>query len=988
MQTRLVFGVMAFALWGMPSAAAERSNVDSEPALVIETGVHTAAVRRIAANPGATLVVTVSDDKTARVWELATGKLLRVLRVPVGADEVGRLYAAAISPDGAHVAVAGTTAAPAGVHRIYRFGLPDGGVEGVIDARGGDIKNLAWSPHGDMLAAVYAREPALRLFRADGTLVAEQKLPADAYGLSWPAEGPLAVTAFDAKLRVFRAGEAGLVPLLEAPLRLPDPVSVRHSPDGSLLAIGYFSRAELGGGKRAAAVDVVDASSGVVRRRFDFDDVPFGNLMNVAWSADGRSLLAAGTGYRVPRSVIVKQIGWPDARAQESTLPHDSVLDLAALPDGRVAFADFDGAWGLLQDPGSGSQAGAPTARFWSASVLRSNADASVVGWSFDPGGARIAFNLEQRRWIDGEPSPALKPADVVDRRISVAEWENTRVPKVAGNAIALLPNELSRAIAMLPDRTSFVLAAGRSLRHLDASGKPLWALPMPTETRAVNVSADGKRLVAAMADGTLRWRRMSDGELLLSLLPLRDGRWVLWTESGYFDASAGAEELLGWLVPRPGGERADYFDVSRFRDRYYRPDVIDRVLATGDSRLALAQADDGRRAAQVDRSLPVPPAAPAAPVAPIIASLPPVVTLTTPSTLQPASDTISIDYKVFLPGAAALTGISVRVDGRPLEVASAPVAKTEANGEQAGRVTLNAAKSEGTIQVFAQNTNGISAPATVTFRQPARPAPAPAPQVDKRPTLFLLAVGVSRYADPDLSLGLPAKDATDFAHMLEQQQGRFYKRVESRVMTDAQATRAAVLDGLKWLQAATTPADVGILFIAGHGVTDAADTYFFLPHDVKVDRMAGSAISDTQLRQTLAAMKGKSLFFVDTCFSGKSVGQFAHRDIARLANTLSSAEMGVVVFSASAPRQESLENQAWGNGAFTRALVQGLSGDADFRREGVVTHKGLDYFVAHEVKSLTQGRQTPVTAVPNGVSDFGLAAVGVANQDSSGATR
>ena len=122
--------------------------------------------------------------------------------------------------------------------------------------------------------------------------------------------------------------------------------------------------------------------------------------------------------------------------------------------------------------------------------------------------------------------------------------------------------------------------------------------------------------------------------------------------------------------------------------------------------------------------------------------------------------------------------------------------------------------------------------------------------------------------------------------------------------------------------------------------------------------------------------MKGRSLFFVDTCFSGKSLGRFPPRDLVRMANSFSSADAGVVVFAASAPQQESLELDAWGNGAFTKALVEGLSGRADFRREGQVTHKGLDYFVAHEVAQLTKGRQTPVTTVPSALGDFGIAAV------------
>jgi len=240
----------------------------------------------------------------------------------------------------------------------------------------------------------------------------------------------------------------------------------------------------------------------------------------------------------------------------------------------------------------------------------------------------------------------------------------------------------------------------------------------------------------------------------------------------------------------------------------------------------------------------------------------------------------------------------------------------------------------------------------------------------------------VSRYANPEFNLGLAAKDARDFAKSMERQQGLYYKKVEARVLVDEQATRAAVLQGLRWLQNVSTPEDVAILFVAGHGVADAADVYHFLPHDMKENQLSQTAVSETQLRSTLASIRGRALFFVDTCFSGKSVGKFTRRELTRMANGLASAELGVIVFSGSAPRQESLEDPAWGNGAFTKALVEGLAGRADFRREGVVTHKGLDYYVAHEVRTLTGGRQTPVTAVPNGISDFPLAALSAAASD------
>src|SRR5262249_22101695 len=55
----------------------------TEAILRIETGQHNATIHRIDADAANRFVVTASDDKTARVWSLLDGRLLRVLRLPI-----------------------------------------------------------------------------------------------------------------------------------------------------------------------------------------------------------------------------------------------------------------------------------------------------------------------------------------------------------------------------------------------------------------------------------------------------------------------------------------------------------------------------------------------------------------------------------------------------------------------------------------------------------------------------------------------------------------------------------------------------------------------------------------------------------------------------------------------------------------------------------------------------------------------------------------
>jgi uncharacterized caspase-like protein len=92
--------------------------------------------------------------------------------------------------------------------------------------------------------------------------------------------------------------------------------------------------------------------------------------------------------------------------------------------------------------------------------------------------------------------------------------------------------------------------------------------------------------------------------------------------------------------------------------------------------------------------------------------------------------------------------------------------------------------------------------------------------------------------------------------------------------------------------------------------------------------------------------------------------------------NELASSENNIVVFASSTGKQYSLENSSWGNGAFTKALVEGLRGEADLKRRGRITYKQLDAYVSDRVEELTSGAQTPVTPVLQGVADFTIAEV------------
>src|SRR4051794_10912736 len=94
-------------LLGIPGWVQAAEEKKDRPFLVLDAGGHTDQVTRVFFTPDGKEVITVSKDKTIRLWDAASGEVLRVLRPPIGEGREGMLYAAALSPDGKMLAVGG-----------------------------------------------------------------------------------------------------------------------------------------------------------------------------------------------------------------------------------------------------------------------------------------------------------------------------------------------------------------------------------------------------------------------------------------------------------------------------------------------------------------------------------------------------------------------------------------------------------------------------------------------------------------------------------------------------------------------------------------------------------------------------------------------------------------------------------------------------------------------------------------------------------------
>ncbi len=150
--------------------------------------------------------MTGSEDKTVRVWELPSGRLLSVLRPPVGEGNEGKLYAAAISPDGKTVACGGWTGLGSEIgYTIYLFDRATGELSGRIEGLQDGIDHLSFSPDGAFLAAALGVTNGIRVFRtSDGALIGEDRdYGTDSYAIVFDRDNRIAASSFDGYVRLY-----------------------------------------------------------------------------------------------------------------------------------------------------------------------------------------------------------------------------------------------------------------------------------------------------------------------------------------------------------------------------------------------------------------------------------------------------------------------------------------------------------------------------------------------------------------------------------------------------------------------------------------------------------------------------------------------------------------------------------------------------------------------------------------------------------------
>lgn len=198
------------------------------------------------------------------------------------------------------------------------------------------------------------------------------------------------------------------------------------------------------------------------------------------------------------------------------------------------------------------------------------------------------------------------------------------------------------------------------------------------------------------------------------------------------------------------------------------------------------------------------------------------------------------------------------------------------------------------------------------------------------------LFVGIDRYHSPLIS---DLSCAVHDAHALHGLFGDAFGTSDSVLLTNEQATRAAILQEIHSLQGAK-PDDVVVIGFSGHG----SDSHHLITHDADPIALDVSAIHLDELTDLFSHIPASNLvLLLDCCFAGGAGAKVFNAPVATRASTSAEAllnkisGMGRVIFTAATAEQEAIEDRRLKHGLFTFYVIEALRGAPEIVRAGRV---------------------------------------------------
>ncbi len=519
-----------------PSGDAVLASLTNLPVPPLELRGHTADLWNADFSPDGKYLVTSSSDKTARLWDVATGKNIRVF-----SDSSSGLEWVAFSPDGKHIL---TADGRGDVARLWD--VASGQAIRVFSGHTDFVYAAAFSPNGKLIVTVSGDKTARIWDAATGETLRTITGHTDwVIRTAFSPDGKYIATASaDRTARLWDVATGNQVQVFSVAGDIDYTECVAFSPDGKYIATGNADK------EGHTVARVWDVATGQVVHEFSGHQ---GNVLGISFSPDDRFLLTAAedrtarlwdltTGQTLRifsghRNAVQTATFSPDGRLVATT-SNDGIArvwNLQKFPSG-VQFSTY----GVVVAQASFSPDGKrvitanqdDTAQIWDAvtgqilTTLTGHTYA-VKGAVFSPDGKMIlttsddktarlwdAISGKELRRFDGHSDVVYRGVFSPDGKyIITTSWDGTaRVWDAQTGQILVIyskqgPKHINRVMFSLDGKTVVTGGGDGTARIWDPlSGKELMVFKGHTDqVTGIAFSPDGKYLVTASFDGSVR---------------------------------------------------------------------------------------------------------------------------------------------------------------------------------------------------------------------------------------------------------------------------------------------------------------------------------------------------------------------------------------------------------------------------------------------------------------------------------------------------
>lgn len=981
------------------------------PRIVMNPLGHSAKIHNVIFTPDGHQIISVSEDKTIRIWSTETGTMIKKLESQIGEGPEGMFYASALSPDGKLLAAAGYKVTAENENYIVIIDLQKGTQVSIAVGHTDVINSLAFSGNGKYLASGGA-DKVVKIWKVDTA-------PKLSVAATIPVSSQVLCVAFNNVTQDLAVAQE-TNDILIYPLTGLDKGTTKFTPrtlkshKGRIAKVVYASD----GSYMASSSDenelIIWKPDGTVVK--EFEDLP--NPINaIAFSADSKILVGL--------DVIGKGTSW-------------------GIPAGNK-FADFAG-----HDNTVFSAAFAPSLKGNYVVASAGGINNEIILWNPINGLAvrkikgkgnaiqNLAFGHGMELLIAHELSKDKKP--VYKASFDFESLTLNRNPK----AIASNPKASNKGISQtgpsvldLPKGKkiqtdenqdgrildyhalsdgSVIVASDFSLKMFDKNGHlSKEFIGHYGAVRTVSVSEDGRYLASGGEDQSIIVWKLSEtgfapslrqafegeewssffsslpvdsltkeptkkawqdvigflkssnnkahkileevyrtlGEQVIpfaSLFVTEDNEWICWTPRGYFSCSSSGGQYFGWHVNKGIDQLADFYAAEQYFEILYRPTEVGSGFTQG-KRVEDILRESGERIFDLSKL-----------------HRPSVGFFDVTATTR-ATDLLKYDKGKFLTQARTIPltidiydgggGVKeVNIYQNDKLIISDKDIKTSGEGQKRSKTyAVEMVNEINEFRVKVMNFQKIESRSDELVIEYTG-------EVIATSTLHVLAIGINTYKNAAYNLNYAQPDAFSFVEKLSERSKAIFKSINRVEIYDEEATKENIATGFKTIISRAKPEDVFMFYYAGHGTLDEENNeeYYLVPTDITKlygdpAQLHARGLSATDLKGFLTQIKSqKQIILMDACHSGGALKSLSTRGVAtdEKAMVQLARSSGVVMIASSGTKQLATEFEALKHGVFTYALLEALDGKAD-NGDKKITVNELKFYMEDRVPELTK---------------------------------